>query len=58
MRVAKNVRLALVGALVDEDAGGSLDLSCPQITLPTSDPAEAQIIEIDIAVLAVPNVPK
>jgi hypothetical protein len=43
---------------VDEDAGGSLDLSCPQIALPTSDPAEAQIIEIDIAVLAVPNVPK
>jgi hypothetical protein len=50
--------LALVGALVDEDAGGSLDLSCPQITLPTSNPDEAQIIEIDIAVLAVPNVPK
>jgi hypothetical protein len=34
----KNLRLALVGALVDEDATGSLDLSRPQITLPLGEP--------------------
>ena len=58
MRVAKNVRLALVGALVDEDAGGSLGLSRPQIALPSPDPDEAQIVEADVAIVAMPDVPK
>ena len=48
----------LVGALVDEEAGNSLDLSGPQITFPSPDPDEAQIVEIDVTVVAVANVPK
>jgi hypothetical protein len=54
----EHLRLTLVGALVDEDAGGPLGLSRPQITLPSSDPEEAQFVQVDIAVMALPDVPK
>jgi len=50
----KNLRLALV----DEEAGGSLGLSRPQIALPSPDPNKAQIIERDVAVVALPDMPK
>jgi hypothetical protein len=50
--------LALVGAVVDEDAGAPLGLSRPEIAFPSSRPDEAQTVEIDIAVMAVPDVPE
>ena len=54
----QNFGLPLVRTLVDEDAGGALDLAGPQVALPSPDANEAQIIEIDVAVMALPNVPK
>jgi hypothetical protein len=50
--------MALIGALVDKDAGGTVDLTGPQIALPSPYPDKAQIIEVDIAVVALPDVPK
>jgi hypothetical protein len=47
----KHLRLALVGTLVDEEAGAALGLSRPEIAFPSSHPDEAQTVEIDIAVM-------
>src|SRR5262249_10404012 len=54
----KHLRLALVGAIVDEDPGAPLGLPRPQIAFPSSHPDEAQTVEIDIAVMALPDVPE
>src|SRR5262249_33667616 len=54
----KPLRLTLVGALVDKDAGGPLGPSRPQITFPSSHTDKAQIVEIDIAVMTGPDVPE
>jgi hypothetical protein len=50
--------LALVGALVDEDACTALGLSRPEIALPPSHPNEAQTVEINVTVMATPDVPE
>ena len=50
--------LALVGALVDEEAGRALGLPRPKITFPSADPDEAQAVEINIAVPATLDVPE
>jgi hypothetical protein len=50
--------LALVGALIDEEAGRTLGLPRPKITLPSTDPDEVQTVEIDIAVPATLDVPE
>src|SRR6266516_5757989 len=54
----KHLGLTLVGAVVDEDAGGPLGLSRPEIAFPSSHADEAQTVEIDIAVMAMPDVPE
>src|SRR5262249_43840203 len=54
----KHFRLALVGAFIDEDAGGPLGPSRPQITFPSSHTDKAQIVEIGIAVMTRPDVPE
>src|SRR6266404_5652980 len=54
----KHLRLALVGAVVDEDAGHPLRLSRPEIAFPSSHPDEAQTVETDVAVMAMPDVPE
>src|SRR6516165_6311984 len=54
----KHLRLALVGTLVDEDTGAALGLSRPEIAFPSSHPDEAQTVEIDVAVMALPDVPE
>jgi hypothetical protein len=50
--------LVLVGAVIDEDAAGSLGPSRPQITFPSSHADKAQTVEIDIAVMTGPDVPE
>ena len=50
--------LAVVGALVDKDAGGSLGLARPQVALPSPDQDEARIVKTDVAVVALPDMPK
>src|SRR5262249_58164152 len=54
----KHLRLALVGAIVDEDAGAPLGLPRPEIAFPSSHPDEAQTVEIDITVMALPHMPE
>src|SRR6516165_10465352 len=54
----KYLRLTLVGAFVDKDAGGPLGPSRPQITFPSSHTDKAQIVEIDIAVMTGLDVPE
>jgi hypothetical protein len=54
----KHLRLTLVGAFVDKDAGGPLGSSRPQITFPSSHAHKAQIVEINIAVMTGPDVPE
>jgi hypothetical protein len=50
--------LALVGAFIDEDAGGPLGPSRPQIPFPSSHADKAQTVEIDSAVMTGPDVPE
>src|SRR5262249_7750863 len=50
--------LTRVGAIVDKDAGGALDPSRPEVALPPADPDEAQARKIDVAVVAVADVPE
>jgi hypothetical protein len=54
----QHIRLAVVGVLVDKDAGGAYGLSRPRITFPSPDPDKAQIVKGDVAVMAVPDMPK
>ena len=54
----KDVGLALVGPLVDEETGRPFGLTRPEIALPSAHPDEAETIEIDVAVLATLDVPE
>src|SRR5262249_30622843 len=44
--------------LIDEDAGRALGLSRPQIAFPSPHPHEAQPVEIDVAVMALADMPE
>ena len=54
----KHFSLAFVGTLVDEDASSPFCLPRPEIAFPSSHADEAQIIEIDITVAAITDVPE
>ena len=44
--------------IIDIEAGDPRRLSRPEITLPTADPNKAEIIELNIAVMAFADVPE
>src|SRR6266436_4882005 len=48
----------LVGMIIDIEAGDPGRLSRPQIALPAADPHKAEIVELDIAVMAFADVPE
>src|SRR5262249_19523390 len=50
--------LAVVSALVDENAGRSRHLAGPEISLPAADANEAEPVEIDVSVVAPLDVPE
>src|ERR1700730_10528314 len=54
----KHLGLAVIGAIVEEDACASLDLARPEIAFPSPHADEAQTVEIDIAIMAIPDVPE
>src|SRR5262245_44430835 len=54
----KHLRLALVRALVNEDTSRPLCLPGPEIAFPAPNPEEAQTVESDVAVVALPDVPE
>ena len=54
----QHLGLALVGAFIDEDARCAVGLSCPEIAFPSPHSDKAQIVEIDIAVMATSDVPE
>ena len=55
---AGKLALAIVGAFVDVETGRARRLSGPQIALPPADPDKAQIVEVDVAVMAALDVPE
>src|SRR5579884_3354545 len=54
----QDLRLARVGARVDEKPGAAFDLAGPQIAFPPPDADKAQIVERDVAVTALADVPE
>ena len=50
--------LAVVGVLVDIESGDAARLAGPQIALPAADPHKAQIVELDVAVMALADMPE
>jgi hypothetical protein len=50
--------LAVVSTFIDEDPTGSFGFACPEIAFPPSHPNEAQTIEIDLAIVAMRDVPE
>src|SRR4051794_26308613 len=52
------LHLAVIGVLIDIEPGDPGRLARPQIALPTADPHKAQIIELDVAVMAFADMPE
>src|SRR5436190_15987388 len=50
--------LPVVGVLVDVEAGNATHLARPQIALPAADPYKAQIVEFDVAVMPLADMPE
>src|SRR6266446_6022898 len=54
----QRLHLPIVGMIIDIEAGDPGRLSRPQIALPAADPHKAEIVELDIAVMAFADVPE
>src|ERR1700758_1364787 len=54
----KHLGLALICAVVDEETGRPLGLTGPKVAFPASDPKEAEIVEVNVPVVATPDVPE
>ena len=54
----QRLHLLIVGMIIDVEARDAGRPSRPKITFPVADPHKAQIVELDIAVIALPNVPE
>src|SRR5436190_20949326 len=54
----KRRHLPVAGMFVDIHAANPSRLSCPEVALPTADAHKAQIVEFDVAVMALADVPK
>src|SRR4051795_8906323 len=52
------LHLAVIGVLIDIEPGDPGRLACPEIALPTADPHEAQIVELNLAVMALADMPE
>src|SRR5207248_1583318 len=50
--------LPVAGMFVDIHAADPSRLSCPEVALPAADPHKAQVVEFDVAVMALADVPK
>src|SRR5262245_11669110 len=57
-KAGKHLSLAIIRAVVDEDTGGALDLSRPEIAFPSCHADEAHTVDIDVAVMAMLDVPE
>src|SRR5437667_912769 len=54
----QRVHLPVVGMIIDIEAGDPGRLSRPEIALPAADPHKAEIVELDIAIMAFADVPE
>src|SRR3954453_4013930 len=52
------LHLAVIGVLIDIEPGNPGRLARPEIALPTADPHEAQIVELNVAVMALADMPE
>src|SRR4051812_8711215 len=50
--------LAIIGVLIDIEPSNPGRLARPEIALPTADPHEAQIVEFNVAVMALADMPE
>jgi hypothetical protein len=49
--------LPVVGMIINIEAGDPHRLSRPEVALPAAAPLKAEIVELDVAIMAVPDVP-
>src|SRR5438552_8696910 len=52
------IHLPVVGMIIDIEAGDSRRPSRPEVALPAADPHKAEIIELDVAIMALANAPE
>src|SRR6202023_1583911 len=52
------LHLPVVGMIINIGAGAPSRLSRPEVALPTADPHKAEIIELDVAVMALADAPE
>src|SRR4051812_20128692 len=52
------LHLAVIGMLIDIEPSDPGGLALPEIALPTADPHEAQIVELNVAVMALADMPE
>jgi hypothetical protein len=50
--------LPVVGTIINTEAGDPRRLSRPEVALPAADPLKAEIVELDVAIMVVPDVPE
>jgi hypothetical protein len=50
--------LLFISAIVNENARTALDLPCPKIAFPSAHPDKAKIVQVDVAIVALLNVPE
>src|SRR4051812_13904726 len=50
--------LAVIGVLIDIEPSDPGRLARPEIALPTADPHEAQVVELNVAVMALADMPE
>src|SRR4029077_17691310 len=52
------LHLPVVGMIINIEAGDPRRLSRPEVALPTADPHKAEIVELDVAIMALAEVPE
>src|SRR5258708_37530934 len=52
------LHLPVIGMIINIEAGDPSRLSCPEVALPAPDPHKAQIVELDVAIMALADVPE
>src|SRR5689334_16768959 len=54
----QRLHLPVIGMLVDIEAGDARCLARPEVAFPAADPHKAQIVELDVAVMALAHMPE
>src|SRR5690242_18652234 len=52
------LHLPVVGMIINKEAGHPCRLSRPQVALPAADPHKTELVELDVAIMALADVPE